>query len=155
MTTLRILYTSISGNTKEFVESLQAYAAKEHKIDTDLPLIDLTEISDVTPDHEETTPYFAFVPTYLSSSNGIKNGDDELLTEALGEYISYKDNRKFCLGVIGSGDPLYEDQYVLTARQYSEKFGFPVLADYEQGGNDKDVARIYLTLRSAAEKQSK
>lgn len=155
MTTLRILYSSISGNTKEFVESLQAYAAKEHKIDQDLPLIALTEISDATLDHEETEPYFAFVPTYLSSSEGVKNGDQELLTEALGEYISYKNNRKLCLGVVGSGDRLYEDQYVLTARQYSKAFGFPVIADYEQGGNDKDVARIYMILRSEAEKQAK
>ena len=65
------------------------------------------------------------------------------MTNVLGEYIAYHDNRKQCLGVIGSGNRNFNEQYCLTARRYADKYGFPFLADYESRGTTRDVTRIY------------
>ncbi|QGG60201.1 class Ib ribonucleoside-diphosphate reductase assembly flavoprotein NrdI [Loigolactobacillus bifermentans] len=154
LTTLRILYISISGNTRSFVETLQDYAEDQHAADASAPLIELKEISDATPDDDETTPYFAFVPTYLTGGNGIDNGYQELMTEALGEYISIGDNRKYCWGVVGSGNRNFNEQYCLTARQYSEAYGFPFIGDYELRGTTQDVTRIYQILQTEAAKHA-
>lgn len=154
MTALRILYISISGNTRSFVETLQDYAEEQHAADASAPLIELSEISDATPDADETAPYFAFVPTYLDGGNGIDNGHQELMTEALGEYISYGNNRKYCWGVVGSGNRNFNEQYCLTARQYAAAYGFPFIGDYELRGTSKDVVRIYQILRTEAAKHA-
>ncbi|MBW4803362.1 class Ib ribonucleoside-diphosphate reductase assembly flavoprotein NrdI [Loigolactobacillus coryniformis] len=150
---IRILYISISGNTRAFVEDLQEYAEQQHRTAADQPLITLKEISEASPLADETAPYFAFVPTYLDGGNGIDNGVKELLTNVLGEYIGYNANRQFCLGVVGSGNRNFNEQYCLTAKRYARDFGFPVIGDYELRGTPTDVKRIYATLQQIATQQ--
>ncbi len=36
-----------------------------------------------------------------------------------------------CFGIVGSGNRNFNHQYCLTAKQYSERFGFPVLDTFE------------------------
>ncbi|WP_125982018.1 class Ib ribonucleoside-diphosphate reductase assembly flavoprotein NrdI [Loigolactobacillus iwatensis] len=144
---LNILYISISGNTRSFVEDLQTYAAKKHQEDANEPLISLKEISEATPYADETQAYFAFVPTYLDGGNGIDNGVDELMTNAMGEYIAYHKNRDYCLGVIGSGNRNFNEQYCLTAKMYARDYNMPFIGDYELRGTSADVKRIYAILK--------
>ncbi|GEP19263.1 class Ib ribonucleoside-diphosphate reductase assembly flavoprotein NrdI [Pediococcus argentinicus] len=138
-----ILYISIAGNTQSFVDDLEDYAEQQHQLDANNPLIVKKEITDQTDFESETDPYFAFVPTYLDGGNGIDNGVKELMTNILGEYIAYKDNRKLCLGVIGSGNRNFNEQYCLTARRYASDYGFEMIDDYELRGNSTDCKRIY------------
>ncbi|WP_353989915.1 class Ib ribonucleoside-diphosphate reductase assembly flavoprotein NrdI [Pediococcus argentinicus] len=138
-----ILYISIAGNTQSFVDDLEDYAEQQHQLDANNPLIVKKEITDQTDFESETDPYFAFVPTYLDGGNGIDNGVKELMTNVLGEYIAYKDNRKLCLGVIGSGNRNFNEQYCLTARRYASDYGFEMIDDYELRGNSTDCKRIY------------
>ncbi|MFD0898487.1 class Ib ribonucleoside-diphosphate reductase assembly flavoprotein NrdI [Loigolactobacillus binensis] len=147
---INILYISISGNTRSFVEDLQEFAEQQHQIAADQPLITLKEISEASPLVDETVPYFAFVPTYLDGGNGIDNGVKELLTTVLGEYIAYHTNRKYCLGVVGSGNRNFNEQYCLTAKRYARDYGFPFIGDYELRGTSTDVKRIYATLQQIA-----
>ena len=62
------------------------------------------------------------------------NGDVEILTTPVGDFIAYGDNASKCFGVVGSGNRNFNNQYCLTAKQYSQRFGFPVLADFEMRG---------------------
>ncbi|HFM7279758.1 TPA: class Ib ribonucleoside-diphosphate reductase assembly flavoprotein NrdI, partial [Enterococcus faecium] len=101
------------------------------------------ENSDFT---KETEPFFTFVPTYLDGGNGLDNGDTEILTETMREYLEYEDNHKLCLGVVGSGNKNFNNQYCRTAKQYAQRFGFPFLADYELRGTPSDVTRVYQIL---------
>ena len=140
---LNIRYISISGNTRNFANNLQTYAQQQHSEDAQQPLIDLKEISDLTPEYAESTPYFCFVPTYLEGGNGVDNGTQEIMTEAMHEYIEYGDNAKYCLGIVGSGNKNFNNQYCLTAKQYAADFNVPFLADYELRGTPSDVKRIY------------
>ncbi|KRO25520.1 flavoprotein NrdI [Pediococcus argentinicus] len=125
------------------MDDLEDYAEQQHQLDANNPLIVKKEITDQTDFESETDPYFAFVPTYLDGGNGIDNGVKELMTNILGEYIAYKDNRKLCLGVIGSGNRNFNEQYCLTARRYASDYGFEMIDDYELRGNSTDCKRIY------------
>ena len=68
-------------------------------------------------------------------------------TEVMREYLEYEDNFKHCLGVVGSGNKNFNYQYCLTAKQYSEAFKFPFLADYELRGTAADCERVYHILK--------
>ncbi|MFC6275549.1 class Ib ribonucleoside-diphosphate reductase assembly flavoprotein NrdI [Levilactobacillus tangyuanensis] len=143
MQPLRILFISIEGNTRNFVANLTAYAAKQHAKDATQPTIVSTEISEVSDFNAETTPYFCFVPTYLDGGNGIDNGVKELMTNVLGEYIEYGDNADQLIGVVGSGNRNFNEQYCLTAKRYAKKFNAPFVASYELRGVPRDESRVY------------
>ncbi|GAB6092901.1 class Ib ribonucleoside-diphosphate reductase assembly flavoprotein NrdI [Furfurilactobacillus curtus] len=143
---LNIRYISIEGNTRNFIQHLTEYAKQQHIADTNQPEVNAVEISEQTDFTHETVPYFAFVPTYLDGGNGIDNGVKELMTNVLGEYIAYGNNRQHCLGVVGSGNRNFNEQYCLTARRYANDYGFPFLADYELRGTNADVKRVYNVL---------
>lgn len=143
---MNVRYISISGNTRSFIQRLQRLAEEEHEKDSNKPIIHTKEIDDNTPEEEETEPFFAFVPTYLEGGNGIDNGDQEILTESLRDYIEFKDNPKLCLGVIGSGNKNFNEQYCLTAKQYAQQFDIPFLADFELRGTNDEIYNIYQLL---------
>ncbi|MTD38641.1 class Ib ribonucleoside-diphosphate reductase assembly flavoprotein NrdI [Erwinia sp. CPCC 100877] len=142
---MKILYISISGNTRSFVQRLAAYL--ESHYDTSIELKEIHENSVFEDEHEA---FFTFVPTYLDGGNGVDNGDTEILTETMREYLEFHDNYRYCLGVIGSGNKNFNHQYCLTAKQYAEKFHFPFLADYELRGTQEDLERIAAALIQAA-----
>ncbi|MGM0213384.1 class Ib ribonucleoside-diphosphate reductase assembly flavoprotein NrdI [Enterococcus sp. AZ109] len=147
---MKLLYISISGNTRSFVKRLAIYAEDAHKSNQSLPLFELKEISENSQFEVEDEKFVTFVPTYLEGGNGVDNGDTEILTEVMREYLDYEDNYKNCLGVIGSGNKNFNYQYCLTAKQYSETFNFPLLADFELRGNSADLERIYNVLKKLA-----
>lgn len=143
---IRLLYISQSGNTRSFVQRLATLANEQGRV-TFTPV----EISDVTPDNFETTPYFAFVPTYLDGGNGIDSGVTESLTTPLGEYMDYGNNGRQLLGVIGSGNKNFNIQYTLTAKRYADKYGVSMIADFELRGMPQDVTDIYNILIATLE----
>ncbi|ETO40726.1 Ribonucleotide reduction protein NrdI [Fructilactobacillus florum 8D] len=146
MKQIRILFISIEGNTRSFVNHLVSYAEQQHQIHPTQPLITATEISDQTDLQAEHQPYFVFVPTYLDGGNGIDNGVKELMTNSMGEYLDFQENAQYCQGIIGSGNKNFNAQYCLTAKRYARKFQVPFIADYELRGNHDDLERIYADL---------
>jgi protein involved in ribonucleotide reduction len=147
---MKIIYVSISGNTRSFVQRLASYAQQQHQQDSTYPLIELQEVAENSALIKENEPFFTFVPTYLDGGNGIDSGYTEILTEVMREYLAYEDNYRSCLGVVGSGNKNFNNQYCLTAKQYAEQFGFPLLADYELRGTQADLERIYPLLCARA-----
>lgn len=143
MQPLRILFISIEGNTRNFVEHLTAYAQTQHDADATQPTIDATEISEASDFTPETTPYFCFVPTYLDGGNGIDNGVKELMTNVMGEYIDFGDNATHLIGIVGSGNRNFNEQYCLTAKRYAKRFNAPFIANYELRGVPADEKRVY------------
>lgn len=143
---MNILYISISGNTRSFVKRLQAFAQTKHDENPDFPIIHAKEIHDNSLEEAETDSFFVIVPTYLEGGNGIDNGDKEILTETLREYIEFDNNADHCLGVVGSGNKNFNHQYCLTAKQYAQQFNVPFLADFELRGNQEEIKTIYKIL---------
>lgn len=141
MKELRVIYISLSGNTTSFVERLTEHMALWHNVK-----INATNVYNLVKNDlafaVEHEPFVIFLPTYLEGGDGVDTGTTEVLTTPLREYVAYQDNYKQCLGVIGSGNRNFNEQYCLTAKQYSEQFGFPVLDTFELRGTQKDIERI-------------
>ena len=141
------LYISLSGNTLVFVKRLEAYAVEQHQLDPKNPLISSKDISEYSSFEIESAHFFTFVPTYFEGGNGVDSWDTQILTTVMRDYVEYEDNFKHCLGVVGSGNKNFNYQYCLTAKQYSEAFKFPFLADYELRGTAADCERVYHILK--------
>ncbi|MGT2751348.1 class Ib ribonucleoside-diphosphate reductase assembly flavoprotein NrdI [Streptococcus orisasini] len=138
---ITLVYISLSGNTQSFVKRLKAYLESK----TSLP-IKTINVKDLVKEQEDffamTDYYVAFLPTYLEGGNGLDSGDVEILTTPLRDFIAFADNYRYCYGIVGSGNKNFNNQYCLTAKQYSEAFGFPMLDDFELRGLTDDVERI-------------
>ena len=87
-----------------------------------------------------------FVPTYLEGGNGVDNGDQEILTETMREYIDYADNARYCRGVIGSGNKnsIINTAWLPNNMLNSSRFHS---SWFELRGTTQDIARIYDVLR--------
>lgn len=137
-----LIYISLSGNTDSFVKRLRDYLLLNTKL-KEVNLLNVKElVKNNIPFNEVSNNFVAFLPTYLEGGNGIDNGDKEILTTPLREYIRYKDNYKKCLGIVGSGNKNFNNQYCLTAKQYSQEFGFPILYNFELRGLDIDIYNV-------------
>lgn len=137
-----LIYISLSGNTDSFVKRLREYLLLNTKL-KEVNLLNVKElVKNNIPFNEVSNNFVAFLPTYLEGGNGVDNGDKEILTTPLREYIRYKGNYKKCLGIVGSGNKNFNNQYCLTAKQYSQEFDFPVLYNFELRGLDLDVDKV-------------
>lgn len=137
-----LIYISLSGNTDSFVKRLRGCLLLNTKL-KEVNLLNVKElVKNNIPFNEVSNDFVAFLPTYLEGGNGIDNGDKEILTTPLREYIRYKENYKKCLGIVGSGNKNFNNQYCLTAKQYSQEFGFPVLYNFELRGLDVDIQKV-------------
>lgn len=138
---LYLVYISLSGNTQSFVQRLTTFL----QFQSDL-LIEQVHVKDLVkeaiPFYELDAPFVAFLPTYLEGGNGVDNGDVEILTNPLGDFIAVGNNAQRCLGIVGSGNRNFNHQYCLTAKQYAERFGFPVLHNFELRGMNSDIERV-------------
>lgn len=136
--TLTLLYISLTGNTQHFVTKLTDYLSSQHELEaTSLNVKSLK--GEIFP---LEAPVIAFLPTYLEGGNGVDTGDVEILTTPLGDFLAAYDNYKHCLGIVGSGNRNFNHQYCLTAKQYSQRFGFPLLDNFELRGLPDDIVRI-------------
>lgn len=137
---LTLVYISLTGNAHSFVTRISEYL-KENDVDTTLINVKDLVKENVQFSHlnEQTV---VFLPTYLEGGNGIDSDYTEILTTPLREYLSLHDNYKKCLGIVGSGNRNFNNQFCLSARQYSEAFGFPVIDEFELRGTQKDIERI-------------
>lgn len=146
MTAMNIIYISLEGNTRSFLTRMSAYAKQQNSFRPDNLLLNLKEVTDQTEPAEEKKPFFVFVPTYLDGGDGVTSGFTEIMTNALGEYVAYGHNADKCIGIVGSGNRNFNEQYCLTARKYAKQFNAPFLADYELRGTSQDIEVIYKRL---------
>ena len=68
------------------------------------------------------------------------------------KFLEYQGNFRYCLGIIGSGNRNFNKQFCLTAFQYADQFGFPVIDIFELRGTDEDVERISKHILASFEK---
>ncbi|MBM7642292.1 class Ib ribonucleoside-diphosphate reductase assembly flavoprotein NrdI [Streptococcus loxodontisalivarius] len=150
MSQLTIVFISLSGNTLSFVKRLSDYLAFQNITTRQ---INIKELDHQTFPVEE--PFVAILPTYLEGGNGVDTGDVEILTNPLDDFIASHDNYRNCFGIIGSGNRNFNNQYCLTAKQYSKRFGFPMLGDFELRGTISDIERLAAIILEAQANFSK
>lgn len=138
---LYLVYISLSGNTQSFVQRLTTFL--QFQSDLEIEQVHVKDlVKEDIPFYELDGPFVSFLPTYLEAGNGIDNGDVEIITMPLSEFIAHGDNASKCLGIVGSGNRNFNNQYCLTAKQYAQRFGFPVLDNFELRGMQNDIERI-------------
>lgn len=143
---ISLVYISLSGNTASFIKRLSAFLQEQHE-DAEIEQVDIKDmVKEERPFYAMSQSFVAFLPTYLEGGNGLDNGDVEILTNDLGDFIAFEENYKRCFGIVGSGNRNFNNQYCLTAKQYAERFGFPVLDTFELRGLNEDVKRIGLKI---------
>ena len=149
-----LVYISLSGNTESFVRRLSDYLLEQHP-SLEIEKIHIKDlVKEGRPFFEMTNSFIAFLPTYLEGGNGLDNGDVEILTTDVADFIAYGQNASKCFGVVGSGNRNFNNQYCLTAKQYSQRFGFPVLADFEMRGMYGDIKKVSGIIEELYEKKS-
>ena len=143
---ISLVYISLSGNTASFIKRLSTFLQERHE-NVEIEQVDIKDmVKEERPFYAMPQPFVAFLPTYLEGGNGLNNGDVEILTNDLGDFIAFEENYKCCFGIVGSGNRNFNNQYCLTAKQYAERFGFPVLDTFELRGLNEDVKRIGLKI---------
>lgn len=143
---IKILFISISGNTRSFAQKLVQHSQTVHQADSTARLVETIEIGGDDQFIEMQQPFAVLVPTYLGGGNGINNGNQEIMTNEMRETLADNDNYHWCYGVIGSGNRNFNTQFGLTAKQYAVQFQIPVIDFYEIRGTQADVKRIYQEL---------
>ena len=142
MAKVSLVYISLSGNTASFIKRLTAYL-QEGRADLEVEQINIKDLVKEGQDFFAMDNQFvAFLPTYLEGGNGVDSGDVEILTNDLAAFIEYEENYKKCFGIVGSGNRNFNNQYCLTAKQYSQRFGFPLLDTFELRGLQNDISRV-------------
>lgn len=139
---IQLLYISVAGNTKSFVNHLVDFSRSQAD---NLELIP-TELTTSAAEIQLTLPTIVFVPTYLDGGNGIDQGVREIMTTDLYDTLTDLPNFDNIIGIIGSGNKNFNAQYLLTARRYSLAFNAPLIDNYELRGTKTDIKRVYQTI---------
>lgn len=113
---MKIVYLSIVGNTRRFVEKLE------------LPSLELSDITVYTKVNE---PFIVIAPTYEIEA-----------TDIINDFLEYEDNLSYCRGVIGGGNRNFNDLFCFTAEDLSLDYDIPLLHRFEFQGSDNDVKKV-------------
>lgn len=110
-----IVFKSISGNVRNFVKRVG---------------FDSFEINDDNIYSFSSADSFILIaPTY-----------EEYMLEDLKDFM--EDNHQNCIGIVGSGNYNFANLYIFTAKDLSKQYNIPVIFDFENRGNKKDVLRF-------------
>lgn len=119
-----VYYSSISNNTHRFMEKLG--------IDKIRIPYDLNEEIRVNQD------YVLFTPTY---GGGGEHTEGSVPKQVI-KFLNNPDNRKYCRGVIASGNTNFGDTFALAGPILSHKLQVPLLYQFELLGTVADVKNI-------------
>lgn len=115
-----VYFSSVSGNTKRFVEKLGRPADRIPLHAKDAPL-------------KATEPYVLVVPTY-----GGGDGKGAVPKQVI-RFLNDEGNRSLIRGVIGAGNTNFGEAYCLAGDIISAKCRVPHLYRFEVFGTEDDV----------------
>lgn len=118
-----IYFSSVSENTKRFVEKLEMEAARIPVFATEPQLI-------------STAPYVLLIPTY-----GGERGKHSIVPQIM-KFLRHDENRANLRGVIGAGNTNFGEYYCIAAKRIAQKCSVPVLYTFELMGTSEDVLNV-------------
>lgn len=125
-----VFFSSISNNTKRFIDKLEISALR-------IP-IKLKESISISEE------YILITPTY-----GGGNGDYKgAVPKQVIHFLNDENNRKLCRGVISSGNTNFGDTYCIAGPIISKKLNVPLLYQFELLGTQKDVEEVKKILKN-------
>lgn len=151
-----VYFSNVSENTERFIKFLKTYMKTVNNTSDELKTfripVSTNEIDTFTIPEED---YILIVPSYGTERNGH-------VPHQVKKFLKSEDNRKTCIGVIGTGNMNFGKEYAVSADVISKKLHVPILHKFELSGMDKDyrtVSKIVhldkQTINEIAEKHSK
>lgn len=125
-----VFFSSISNNTKRFVDKLELNAYR-------IP-ISIKETLNIKKD------FVLITPTY-GGGNGDKKG---CVPKQVIQFLNNIDNRIHCKGVISSGNTNFGDTYCLAGPIISKKLNIPLLYQFELLGTKEDVEKVKFIIQN-------
>ena len=128
MEPLIVYFSSVTENTKKFVEKLP-YENRR---------IPLRSADDAI---RGDRPYVLVVPTY-----GGRVESKSIIPKQVIKFLNEEGNRKNCIGVISSGNINFGPSYLLAGRQVAQKIGVPMVYGFELSGmpGDEEKASVVI-----------
>jgi protein involved in ribonucleotide reduction len=122
-----VYFSSVSGNTRRFVESLGRPASR-------IPLHAREEKL------KATRPYVLVLPTY-----GGGNGHGAVPKQVI-QFLNDEENRSLIRGVIAAGNTNFGEAYCLAGDIVARKTGAPLLYRFEVFGTPDDREAVQIGL---------
>jgi protein involved in ribonucleotide reduction len=122
-----VYFSNYSGNTKRFVEKLNA----RHNNITRIP-IDWDSDNPTTV----TNGYVLFVPTYGGGS------ERSAVPRQVRHFLNIPGNREMLRGIVGLGNTNFGEHFCKAAEIISGKTGVPIIARVEIFGTSEDVQKV-------------
>lgn len=121
---LIVYFSSISGNTRKFVEKL-GFPSQRLPLRTgeDAPVMD--------------RPFVLCVPTYGRPRSGAA------IPPQVMKFLREPRNRELMLGVMGAGNTNFGEDFGIAADKIAAKCQVPVLYKFELMGTSEDVTRVH------------
>lgn len=111
-----IAFYSITGQTKRFIDKTKLQAH---------------QISDASPKYDMGEKYILIVPAY-----------QDFMMDSVVDFLTYKDNKKNIIGIIGCGNRNFNDLFAQTAKKIAATLKVPILYLLEFSGTDEDVRNV-------------
>lgn len=119
-----VYFSSISNNTHRFIQKL---AIDNARIPYNLE-------ENIVVDKE----YILIVPTYSAGGTN----DTGAVPKQVIKFLNNYQNRRFCRGVIASGNTNFGGTFAISGPIISKKLNVPLLYQFELLGTAKDVEKI-------------
>ena len=110
---MKIVYFSLTGQTKRFAAKLASYETLE---------------IDPTAELVMKESYVLVVPTYEAD-----------FIAPVFDFLETGENHKFLVGVSGSGNRNFAELFVFSAKEIAKKYGVPLIYAFEFSGTKEDV----------------
>lgn len=123
-----VYFSNVSNNTKRFVENL--------KWEGEIYQIPITGKFDISL----LRSYVLIVPSYGSEVN-------DHIPPQVKKFLNDPANRKHCVGVIGTGNINFGEDYAAAGDMISAKLHVPLLYKLELSGTAKDIEKVRLGLQ--------
>lgn len=118
-----VYFSSLSGNTKRFVEKL-GFPAKRIPLQLSEEMITIDE------------PFVLICPTYAGD-----RGEDAVPKRVI-HFLNNEKNRSHMIGVIAGGNTNFGQYFGHAGKVISKKCGVPLLYKFELTGTPTDVAKV-------------
>jgi protein involved in ribonucleotide reduction len=129
-----VYFSSVSENTKRFVEKLEVDAARIPVRRTEEELV-------------VNQPYVLVVPTYGGEIDPETGRVAGAVPKQVIRFLNNESNRRFIRGVIVAGNRNFGEAYCAAGRVISAKCNVPVLYTFELMGTPDDVTNVRDGLR--------
>ncbi|MDR0299992.1 MAG: class Ib ribonucleoside-diphosphate reductase assembly flavoprotein NrdI [Streptococcaceae bacterium] len=125
---MKIVYFSITGQTRRFIQKLG------------WPAQTFVEITPDFPDIEMTQPFILITPSYAEETPFVQHSQEVM--DPVFEFMATGINVALCKGIIGTGNRNFAGIYIFTAKELSVKYQIPIVYDFEMNGTLSDVRAV-------------